>query len=558
MPSAVGPRRDSRAWTESRGPQFVTFGLIAAATIAARLPFLLRGNRFFDSDEAVEGLMARHVLLGEHPLFLWGQRYKGVPEVYLTAAVFHWWPASVVALKAVTLGCFAAFVCLNFWLVTRLLSRRIAWIATAFLIAGPPSLVLWSLSGSAEIVMSFIAGAALCLGVDAWRQTGSTESRAGLVAAAVALGFGLWVQQYILYYVVSLAVAAIAWTPQGRAQLRELVDGRTLPAWLRLTLRLVALAAGIYIALGVIAFFGGGIDVTLFDRQITATHPQKMWWIAAALLLAAAAALIARRVVWKGGWTAWLAPALGFCLGYAPALVGRVVTRGPGAPMARMDIARLRSSLSPIVRVALPIVLGFKSPTTERLEVPVWSALIIAVAIVLSCVRLKQMMRTRPGPFTPLFHIFLVATPLLFVISGAYIDPQSYRYLMPLHAALPAVYAIGIDCAFRSNRMAGVALLTSLLALFALQQAAWYRRLEPDREAAAIVGCLDRSGTRAAFADYWLSYKLTFLTGERVIVAPVNGVDRYPPYTAAVRAQPSPPTIDRLPSGSGEALSCGR
>ena len=44
---------------------------------------------------------------------------------------------------------------------------------------------------------------------------------------------------------------------------------------------------------------------------------------------------------------------------------------------------------------------------------------------------------------------------------------------------------------------------------------------------------------RAAFADYWLSYKLTFLTGERIIVAPENGVDRYPPYTAQVRTQPS-------------------
>ena len=100
------------------------------------------------------------------------------------------------------------------------------------------------------------------------------------------------------------------------------------------------------------------------------------------------------------------------------------------------------------------------------------------------------------------------------------------------------------------------ALLTSLLALFALQQAAWYQRLEPDREAAAIVECLDRSGIRTAYADYWLSYKLTFLTGERVIVAPVNGVDRYAPYTAIVRAQPSSPTIERLPAGSGEAFSC--
>ena len=537
----------------------MAFVIVAAATIAARLPFLLHADRFFDSDEAVEGLMARHVLLGEHPLFLWGQRYKGVPEVYLSAAVFHWIPSTaasvvaVVALKAVTLACFAAFACLNFWLLTRLFNRRISWIATSLLIVCPPSLTLWSLSGSAEIVMSLIAGTVLCLGIDAWRRSGS---RAWLVAAAAACGFGLWVQQYILYYVVALAVAAIDLTPQGRARFRTLVAARSLPASVRLTLRFVVVAAGLYIVLGIAAFLGHGFDVTLLGVPISVTHPQKMWWIAAALLLVSVAGLIGGRLAWSDSKTtprAWLAPALGFLAGYSPALVGHFLSDGVGAPMARMDLAGLRSAMSPLVRIALPIVFGFKSPTTERLAVPAWSALIIGAALVASYIRMRQ---TEQAPFAPVFHVFLIATPIVFIISGAYIDAQSYRYLMPLHAALPVVYAVGIDGTLRSNRIAGVALLTSLLALFALQQATWYQRLEPDREARAIVGCLDRSGIRTAYADYWLSYKLTFLTGERVIVAPVGGVDRYAPYTLSVRAQPSSPTIERLPAGSGEAFSC--
>src|SRR6516165_2282794 len=99
----------SDSWSE-RARDLLAFAVIAAVTIAARLPFLLRADRFFDADEAVEGLMARHVLLGENPLFLWGQRYKGVPEVYLTSVVFRAAGSSVVALKAVTLACFIVFV----------------------------------------------------------------------------------------------------------------------------------------------------------------------------------------------------------------------------------------------------------------------------------------------------------------------------------------------------------------------------------------------------------------------------------------------------------------
>ena len=72
MPStALGPRHG------------LTCTVIALAAVAARLPFLLRASRFFDADEAVEGLMARH--LGDHSFFFWGQRYKGTPEVFVNA-----------------------------------------------------------------------------------------------------------------------------------------------------------------------------------------------------------------------------------------------------------------------------------------------------------------------------------------------------------------------------------------------------------------------------------------------------------------------------------------
>jgi hypothetical protein len=76
-----------------------------------------------------------------------------------------------------------------------------------------------------------------------------------------------------------------------------------------------------------------------------------------------------------------------------------------------------------------------------------------------------------------------------------------------------------------------------------LEQRAWYHQLAPDTRSAALIDCLERNGVKAAFADYWISYKLTFLTGERIIVAPRSGVDRYPFYTAQVRAQRPTPEI---------------
>jgi hypothetical protein len=494
----------------------MAFAVIAAATIAARLPFLLRADRFFDADEGVEGLMARHILLGEHPMFLWGQRYKGVPEIYLTSAVFRAAGSSVFALKAVTLACFIVFLCLNFRLVERACSRRIAWIATALFIAGPPALVQWTLSGSAEIVMTLLCGVVLLLAVDWWRRARSTGA---LVLAGAAIGAGLWIQQYILYYVLALAITAAWEIPDWRETLTGLLRQR-LPGWLRVVLFVLAAVAAVYVLLGLLAFFGAGFDARVAGVRITATHPQKMWWIAGGIMavtVALGAVFVFRsHVVW---------PVLGLLAGYMPAIVGRVGNGGLGAPISRLDVASLGAAWPDITGLMLPMLLGFRDPMARRTVVAPLALALLALAVI-SCL---SVWRHRMNPF---FHVFPLVAIAMFFVSGSYIDPTSYRYLMPIYATLPVIYAVGVDALWRWSRSAGMVGLVFVLLLFAAQQLGWYQHLEPDRASAQIIACLDRAGVRAARADYWLSYKITFLTGERIIVAPSDGVDRYPPYSA--------------------------
>jgi len=534
--------------------RFLQLLLIAALVIVGRAPFLLHGDRFFDSDEAVEGLMASHVLQGELPAFLWGQNYKGVPEVYLTAAVFAVTGPSVIALKSVTLACFALFVCLQYVLVERLFSRAIAWMATAFLVLCPPAFVRWSLSANAEVVMTLLSGTVMCLGIDIWRRTGS---RGAFLAASAAAGFGLWVHQYIIYYWVALGLAIFHWLPQRRRILRLVLAARESPRWLRLLTAILAVVAVAYVALGAVAFLTGGFDATALGLYMGVHHPQKLWNIAAGLLIIAALVRVLSLTSSsasglpglsgrQGGSTTSLAyaAALAFAAGYGPAL-GAYATRGGSPPIARTDLAGLSTAISPFVRQIVPIVIGFRNPSASWLPVPFWLGLALVFAVVASFVALRE------RPFTPLFHFLVFTTPLIFLLSGAFVDVQSYRYLMPAYGALAVVFAVGIWRIFRWSHVAGAISLAMALTLFGLEQRAWYRDLAPDTQSAATINCLDRSGVRAAFADYWISYKLTFLTDERIVIAPDTGVDRYPPYTAQVRTQPSP---TRIPDTMG--LSC--
>jgi hypothetical protein len=501
-----------------RTRRVLTFAVIALSAVAARLPFLLRADRFFDADEAVEGLMARHI--GDHPLFLWGQRYKGTPEVFLTSAAFHIAGSSVVALKAVTLACFVVFLCVNFRLLDRVFSRRVAWTATAFFIVGPPSLVLWTLSGSAEMVMTFLAGAILLLAAASRRWT----------VAAAALGAGLWIHQYILYYVVSLVIAAAFVTPGWREIVRDAVRTR-MPRWLR-AIAAALLAAGVfYVVLGLIPFFMMQVHVTVGGVPIAVTNPQKMWWLAGAFF--AWAALLAVVAIFR---ERLLAPTIGLLIGYSPAIIGRIGNHGLGAPIARLDFAGLRAAMPDIRSAMLPMLFGWRDPAGNSTVYP-------ALGLVLLFVVVISYWNTWRLRMPPIFHIFPLVAAAMFLVSGSYIDAQSYRYLMPIYAGLPVIYAIGVEGAWRVSRAAGAALVACALLIFGAQQIEWYRLLQPDALTQQAIACLDAAGVTAARAPYWQSYTVTFLTRERIIVSPVDGIDRYAPYSDRTR---SSPTLDRI------------
>lgn len=473
--------------------------LVAVLTTAARLPFLARADRFFDSDEAVEGLMAQHVLRGERPVFMWGQQYKGVPEIYVASAVFRMTGAGVVPIKSVTLLCFIAFLCLQFIVLRRVFSTAIAWMATTFGVVASPALVLWSLSANAEIVMTLLAGAVMCLGYEIWSRT---RSSAALALACAAAGFGLWVQQSIMYYLVAIVLTMAV----RRSSRRELLRGVLALApdgwsrWARAAFHVVVALGVLYALLGVASFLGGGFAVSPSGVRVTVTHPQKLWRNAALLFLAA---VLARAAVWRssgqtiGGKRLALGCAA-FITGYSPVLVG-VDWRLLSMPIARTDVAGVAASIPSIVREVLPILFRFRSPTTESLVVSPWPAVMIVLVVAISHVHVCR--RALPS----YFHAVIWSTVAVFLLSGAFVDAQSYRYLMPIYAALPVVYAVGVAAVLHWSRWAGTALFLAMVTLFSIQQIRWYHRLMPDVVSPLVVRCLDEQGIRAAYADYWLS-----------------------------------------------------
>ncbi|MGZ3681908.1 MAG: hypothetical protein ACXVDI_25395, partial [Ktedonobacterales bacterium] len=112
---------------------------VLAFAAVYRLALSLRGWPGLDSDEAIIGLMARHILLrGEHPIFFYGQYYLGPLQAYAAALMFAILGSSQLTLRLVilplTIGFFAAMYALG----RAAYGRAVGLLVLTWLALGPP------------------------------------------------------------------------------------------------------------------------------------------------------------------------------------------------------------------------------------------------------------------------------------------------------------------------------------------------------------------------------------------------------------------------------------
>jgi 4-amino-4-deoxy-L-arabinose transferase-like glycosyltransferase len=99
--------------------------LLIAATLKAGL--LYTDVVPFNADEAVVGLMARHILQGARPIFFYGQVYLGSLDAWLVAGAFALFGESVLAIRLVQVVLYLGTIVTTYWLGHKIYGN--AWIA---------------------------------------------------------------------------------------------------------------------------------------------------------------------------------------------------------------------------------------------------------------------------------------------------------------------------------------------------------------------------------------------------------------------------------------------
>ena len=450
---------------------------LLAASYAFRLPPLLNA-RSTNSDAAVVGLQAMHMLRGELSAFLWGSGYQTSADSLVAAGFFALFGPSplVLMLSALTMHVVGTFF------VFAMLKRRFEpWVAlflTMPMVVSPSSVHSYALYPPRQVSLTLVLGAFWAIDVAAARATDGTKAR-WLALGGLLSTLAVSADPYpmLLLPLVGLYAAMVAWDHDGAVDVAR---------------RVAALGAGC--AAGLVPF--------LVLHRLAGARSGPMG-LATSMLAHHWRLLVDECLPW----------ALSYKVYYARDVMDYRVWDAPTWFHALGIMGALLLGGLVVFGLVSPLRLGL--PANVR-RVGFTGALAFPLAIA------------------------------AFLVSVMVMDHFSMRYLAVLtlmtpFAVAPAAHALGVK---RFAAVFAPHLLASAIAGWVGYGPFVHGPLPvaetPElRDDYTLLATLRAKGVRFAMADYWTSYRLTYLFREELVVVPTNpGEDRHAPYRRDLEAAP--------------------
>ena len=176
---------------------------------------------------------------------------------------------------------------------------------------------------------------------------------------------------------------------------------------------------------------------------------------------------------------------------------------------------RLRIFASPL----LPMLLGLRTPFTQE---PLASAVLtLLVLAALAALFAYGAYRAR-NRATSLLYAVAAVFPFVYAIAPQTLFSQEPRYLLVLSPVLALLLAQVASSYWRAAAVLAVAFAISIATLDRMET---YFRTVPSqpptapRDLEPLISTLGGLGIKRLYADFWLSYRLTFETDERIVAS---------------------------------------
>lgn len=176
---------------------------------------LLSINAFpFNSDEAIVGLMAKHILAGENSIYFYGQSYMGSLDAYLVALGFLVFGVKIWVIRLIQISLYGLVIVFTYLFVDNIFrNKMIAFISSLFLVFPAVNVVLYttvSLGGYGESLLFGIISFYLATLIDKETENHKMVKLLYLGLLGFIFGLGLFVNPISLTMILP-AVLYVLW-----------------------------------------------------------------------------------------------------------------------------------------------------------------------------------------------------------------------------------------------------------------------------------------------------------------------------------------------------------
>lgn len=540
-------------WASCSNAFPIAIGIIVICSLAVLVWAASQWSANFDSDEAIIGLMASHILRGQIPVYYYGQAYLGSAGAVLSAVFIKFLGHNPFALRIPHIMLYGIFLVLQALWLRRIWNWRVALLST--MLTGLPGQYIFFYIYKPNIFASMIFVIGTSFLMLASLNLYGIVSLTRWAGMGILAGLGVWTHPLVLIYLFAWIVPTILISPEWEkviAKVDKLLGHRS-----NLYRELVPIAA-ILVCVG--GFFSNGCYPSYIFERIKLVS-LTILGAAAFLMFTLLVGFSYRRALLIAQSGLFLAGAL---LGSFPMWKVWLLDGLPPSAISPSCPDGIPHRVILILRDMLPIVVGSSTLSWLTKLPPLQAALKAAVLIVGGLFVIQFIWKRRylvkmlwllnpltnvpPSRITEIYLLLLFATSLfLGTLAGNVVDTLSFRYLLIGWQAISVMSAITMSEWWEHHyRRVVVVILLGLwlwqIYLGGLLEAfqKWQKR--NSLYAPQAVNCLENymatNHIRGGYGDYWLAYALDFLAYERLIFSPYNGIVRYPPYAE---------TVDNLP-----------
>jgi hypothetical protein len=481
----------------------IPLAVAVAIFIALRLPL------FFDpalhlgwnSDAALFGLIAKAVAAGrDFPIFFWGQSYMGPLTSYIAAPLI-WLMHPMRALRlAASLEVLAGIV--FYWLgLRRAFDERVANAVAILLAISPVYMVHFSIATIGGEPLFFLSSIVFWFA----QTTDLARPRHWLILGVLG-GFGWWIHQGIIFALAAAVIVKIRWRIAGLHRPRSSV------------VVVIALLIGADAILGALRSLGFEVPSLFLYRPLL--EPV----VALVVLLLMVNFDVLRTSLRIDSRLPLFV--VGFGIGYLPVIIGTfrgAVLKTYGLSVPPMPLRGTLAHAITFVRDDLWMLAGGGI-----------ASLIVIVSCAIAIAR-------RPRFDMPLVTIVLC---ILFYLFSSRAYPGTVRYIVP---ALPMIYAFAVDEILRIRAgvvaVLAVAILLLIPAMRLIREvgdarAEVYGHFGGEFDPRPVLRTIESQGYTVCYAEYWVAYKLQWVSDERVRFIPYHSYDRTREQSRALAATP--------------------